>query len=76
MPHRDDEFVGHMFAGDPRSNLTNAFGLAEADSMLLTIPLSHSYGIDVGLESKGNTLPSMVDELVARHEKDPLTRSE
>jgi long-chain acyl-CoA synthetase len=30
-------------------NLTNAFGLAEADSMLLTIPLSHSYGIDVGL---------------------------
>jgi uroporphyrinogen III methyltransferase/synthase len=35
-----------------------------------------SYGIEVGLESKGNTLPSLVDELVDRHEKDPLTRSD
>jgi uroporphyrinogen III methyltransferase/synthase len=35
-----------------------------------------SYGIDVGLESQGYTLPSMVDELVARHKKDPLARSE
>jgi uroporphyrinogen III methyltransferase/synthase len=35
----------------------------------------HAFGLDVGLESAKNSLPSLVEELVTRHASHPLKRS-